>query len=159
MKGSTLHFVLLFLAPALAWCVSAAAGDPLRHGRFTLDEEDPQVPAMQIRFLEIVTPDLDETCATLAEVHGVTFGDPVAELGNARTAQLATGGRISVRAPMHASEESVARPYFLVDDIQSAFEAVQAAGVEVMHPPLEIPGQGTFAIYRQGGIQYGLWQD
>ena len=29
---------------------------------------------------------------------------------------------------------------------------------EVAHPPMEIPGQGTFAIYIQGGIHHGLWQ-
>jgi hypothetical protein len=26
------------------------------------------------------------------------------------------------------------------------------------HPPKEIPGHGTFAIYIQGGIHHGLWQ-
>ena len=29
---------------------------------------------------------------------------------------------------------------------------------EVAHPPMEIPGHGTFAIYIQGGIHHGLWQ-
>jgi hypothetical protein len=32
------------------------------------------------------------------------------------------------------------------------------AGGELAHPPLEIPGHGTFAIYLQGGIDHGLWQ-
>lgn len=31
-------------------------------------------------------------------------------------------------------------------------------GAELAHPPLEIPGHGTFAIYFQGGVQHGLWQ-
>ncbi len=26
------------------------------------------------------------------------------------------------------------------------------------HPPMEIPGHGTFAIYIQGGIHHGFWQ-
>ena len=26
------------------------------------------------------------------------------------------------------------------------------------HPPMKIPGHGTFAIYIQGGIHHGLWQ-
>ncbi|MHB1193997.1 MAG: hypothetical protein ACYC6F_13225 [Longimicrobiales bacterium] len=32
------------------------------------------------------------------------------------------------------------------------------AGSEVAHPPTEIPGHGTFAIYIQGGVHHGLWQ-
>jgi hypothetical protein len=32
------------------------------------------------------------------------------------------------------------------------------AGGELAHPPLEIPGHDTFAIYLQGGIDHGLWQ-
>ena len=30
--------------------------------------------------------------------------------------------------------------------------------LEIAHPPMELPGYGTFAIYIQGGIQFGLWQ-
>ncbi len=113
---------------------------------------------MQVQYLEIVTPEVDATCAALAKLHGVTFGKPEAGLGNARTAALHGGGRIGVRAPMHESEEPVVRPYVLVSDIEAAVAAVQAAGGEIAHPPLEIPGHGRFAIYIQGGIQHGLWQ-
>jgi len=28
----------------------------------------------------------------------------------------------------------------------------------VAHPPLKIPGKGTFAIYILGGVDHGLWQ-
>jgi predicted enzyme related to lactoylglutathione lyase len=73
-------------------------------------------------------------------------------------AELAGGGRVGVRAPMHESEEPVVRPYWLVDDIEAALATAVAAGAEVAHPPLEIPGQGTFAIYFLGGTQQGLWQ-
>lgn len=114
---------------------------------------------MQIRFLEIVTPDPDRTCETLAAVHGVTFGEAVPELGNARTASLKGGGVISVRAPMRATEAPVVRPYVLVDDIGAAVKHAEAQGAVIAHPPLEIPGRGTFAIYILGGIQHGLWQD
>jgi len=114
---------------------------------------------MQVHYLEIVTPEVDKTCATLAALHGVRFGEPVAELGNARTATLAAGGRIGVRAPMSEQEEPVVRPYVLVDDIEAAVQAAEAAGALIAHPPMEIPGQGTFAIYIQGGIHHGLWQN
>jgi len=80
------------------------------------------------------------------------------ELGNARTAALDGGGKIGVRAPMSPTEEPVVRPYVLVADIQAAVAAAEKAGAQIAHPPLEIPGQGTFAIYILGGIQHGLWQ-
>lgn len=115
--------------------------------------------AMQVRYLEIVTPEMDETCAMLEAVHGVAFGEPIAELGNARTARLSDGGTISVRAPMRADEAPVVRPYLLVEDIAAAVEAAEAAGAQIAMPPMELPGQGTFAIYLLGGIDHGLWQD
>jgi predicted enzyme related to lactoylglutathione lyase len=65
---------------------------------------------------------------------------------------------VGVRAPMSESEEPVVRPYWLVDNIESAVAAAVEAGGEVAHPPMEIPGHGTFAIYIKGGIQHGLWQ-
>jgi len=112
---------------------------------------------MQIHYLEIVTKEVDAVCAAYAVANGVQFGAPDAGLGNARTAALleAAGG---VRAPMHESEEPVVRPYWLVDDIEAAVAAAVEAGGEVAHPPMEIPGHGTFAIYIQGGIHHGLWQ-
>ncbi len=113
---------------------------------------------MQVHYLEIVTPDVDGTCAAHATLHGVSFGEPVAELGNARTATLANGGVIGVRAPMSEAETPVVRPYWLVDDVTAAVQSAEAAGAEIAHPPMEIPGHGTFAIYIQGGIQHGLWQ-
>ena len=50
------------------------------------------------------------------------------------------------------------RPYWLVNDIGAALDAAVHAGGEVAHPPLKIPGHGTFAIYILGGNQHGLWQ-
>ena len=113
---------------------------------------------MQIQYLEIVASDVEATCATYARDHGVTFGAPEPGLGNARTAPLPGGGLIGVRAPMHETETPVVRPYWLVADIAAATRAVEAAGAEIAHPPLEIPGFGTFAVYIQGGVQQGLWQ-
>ncbi len=113
---------------------------------------------MQIQYLEIVTPDVDAVCATYEKLHGASFGEPEAGLGNARTTTLGNGGVIGVRAPMHEAEEPVVRPYLLVDDVEAATAAAAAAGAEIAHPPLELPGHGTFAIYIQGGVHHGLWQ-
>ena len=114
---------------------------------------------MKIEYLEIVTPEVDATCETLEKTHDVRFSEPVAELGEARTAELAGGGRIGVRAPMAEAEEPVVRPYILVDDIEAATKAAEDAGATIAHPPMEIPGQGTFAIFIQGGIHHALWQN
>lgn len=113
---------------------------------------------MQIQYLEIVTKDVDAVCAAYAAINGVQFGEPDAGLGNARTAALADGGLVGVRAPLRANEEPVVRPYWLVKDIEAAVAAVVQVGGHVAVPPMEIPGHGTFAIYLQGGNDHGLWQ-
>ncbi|MDP2136976.1 MAG: hypothetical protein Q8J74_03900 [Candidatus Didemnitutus sp.] len=113
---------------------------------------------MQVHYLEIVTTEVDATCAAYAQLHGVAFGEGDPGLGNARTAALANGGMIGVRAPMHDDEPPVVRPYLLVKDIAAAVEIAVKAGGEIAHPPMEIPGHGKFAIYLQGGIHHGLWQ-
>lgn len=102
---------------------------------------------MQIHYLEIVTKEVDAVCAGYAATNGVQFGEPDAVLGNARTAVLPGGGLAGVRAPMRETEEPVVRPYWLVDDIEAAVTAAVEAGGEVAHPPMELPGHGTFAIY------------
>ena len=113
---------------------------------------------MKLQYLEIVTKEVDAVCAAYASAHRVPFCEPDARLGNARTAPLAGGGLVGVRAPLRETEEPVVRPYWLVDDIVAAVAAVVQAGGEVAHAPMEIPGHGTFAIYLQGGNDHGFWQ-
>ncbi len=112
----------------------------------------------EVHYLEIVTPAVDVTCEVLAQAYGTSFGKPVPELGNARTATLEDGRRVGVRGPMRATEAPVVRPYVLVEDIAAAVKAAEAAGGKIAVPPMEIPGQGTIAIYVLGGIEHGLWQ-
>lgn len=119
---------------------------------------EPEV-TVQLHYLEIVTPDVDAACRLMEAQHGVTFSEPVAEFGNARTATLQGGALLGVRAPMHEAETPVVRPYRLVDDIAAATQAAEEAGAEIAMPPTEIPGRGSFAIYFQDGIQHGLWQN
>ena len=113
---------------------------------------------MQIHYLEIVTREVDAVCAAYAAAHQVQFGTPDIGLGNARTAALPGGGLLGVRAPLRESEEPVVRPYWLVDDIEAAVAAAVKGGGKLAHPPMEIPGHGSFAIYIQGGIDHGFWQ-
>ncbi len=113
---------------------------------------------MKIQYLEIVTREVDAVCAAYAAAHKVQFGKADAGLGNARTAPLAGGGLVGVRAPLRETEEPVVRPYWLVDDIAAAVAAAVKAGGQLAVPPMEIPGHGTFAIYLLGGNDHGLWQ-
>lgn len=113
---------------------------------------------MKIHYLEIVTSEVDAVCAAYTEANGLTFGEPVEALGNARTAKLPGGGMVGVRAPMSETETPVVRPYLLVKDIDAAVAAAESAGAEIALPPMEIPGYGTCAIYFMGGAQHGLWQ-
>ena len=113
---------------------------------------------MRIHYLEIVTNDVAGVCAAYEASLHAEFGDPEPRLGNARVAEDGAGGLVAVRTPMHEAEEPTIRPYWLVDDIQAAFEAALAAGAEAAHPPLEIEGFGTFAIYISGGGHHALWQ-
>lgn len=146
-----MHHLLVAVA-ALSTLACASAG--------TLPEQrtDRAEYGMQIHYLEIVTEDVDGVCAAYAAASGLEFGEPDAGLGNARTATLPGGGMVGVRAPLRESEEPVIRPYWLVDDIEAAVAAAVDAGARLAHPPLEIPGHGTFAIYIVGGTQHGLWQ-
>lgn len=113
---------------------------------------------MKVHYLEVVTEDVESTCAAYAAAMSLDFGEQDALLGNARTAVLEGGGIVGVRTPLSEFEVPVVRPYWLVADIEAAVEAAVEAGAEVAHPPLEIPGRGTFAIYVLGGNQHGLWQ-
>ena len=113
---------------------------------------------MQIQYLEIVSDDVEAVVKTYESVHGVKFSDANALLGNARTASLSDGGMIGVRAPMGEAETPIVRPYILVEDIEKGVKAAEEAGALIAHPPMELPGLGTFAIYILGGVNFGLWQ-
>ena len=113
---------------------------------------------MKIQYLEIVTPDVEAAVALHSQINGVSFSAPEPNLGGARTAELDGGGWLGIRAPLRETEEPVVRPYFLVDDIDSAVASAASSGAEIAMNPMEIPGYGKFAIFISGGIETGLWQ-
>ena len=114
--------------------------------------------AMKIQYLEMVTPDVDALCNQYSAIHGMTFSEPDANLGGARTAKLNGGGLIGIRGPLRETETPVIRPYVLVDDIHASVAAATDAGAEIAIPSMKIPGHGTIAVIIQGGIECGLWQ-
>ncbi|MEO0849791.1 MAG: hydroxylase [Pseudomonadota bacterium] len=113
---------------------------------------------MQVHYLEIVTEAVEDTIAAMAAMHGVTFGDPDPALGNARIAQMTDGGRIAVRAPLAEHDQPIVRHYFRVDNIDAATAKAEAAGAQFAMKATPVPGQGKFAIYFLGGMQFGLWE-
>ena len=115
--------------------------------------------SMKIQYLEVVTPEVDVICKSYEDLYGVEFGEPAPNLGNARTAEFSDGSLLGIRAPLRDDEDPVVRPYLLVEDIEGAVAKAKEAGAEIAIPPMELPGYGTFAIFIQGGIDHGLWQN
>lgn len=123
-----------------------------------LNKNDDKGNIMKIQYLEIVTPDVDAACALYSQMFGVVFGKADQNLGGARTANLAGGGMLGIRAPLRDTEKPIVRPYVLVKDIHASVAAAAEAGAEIAMSPTEIAGYGQFAIVIQGGIESGLWQ-
>ena len=132
--------------------------DPSKVPDKDTDKNAEKGSAMKIQYLEIVTADVDAACELYSQMHGVPFGDADQNLGGARTAKLAGGGMLGIRAPLRDTEKPVVRPYLLVDDIEASVAAAAKSGGEIAMPPTEIPGYGQFAIVIHGGIDCGLWQ-
>lgn len=124
----------------------------------TQSQQSSRRNAVNVQFLEVVTPDVDSACDLYSMLYGVTFGDANADLGGARTADLGGGGMLGIRGPLRDTETPVVRPYVLVDDISAAVSAAAEAGAEIAITPTEITGYGQFAIIIHGGIESGLWQ-
>jgi len=114
--------------------------------------------SLQVHYLEVVTPDVTKVCSSYTQTLGVSFSDPISELGNARTAALSNGGTIGVRAPMHEAEAPVTRTYYLVADIEKAVEEGRNTGAKIAVPVMDIRGRGKCAILMYGAIQSGFWQ-
>ena len=115
-------------------------------------------PASSVHYLEIVTSDVDSTCALYESLYGVSFGPPDDDLGKARAARRADGSMIGVRAPLASHEAPITRAYLAVDDIRAAANAAAERGATVAYPPTQQGEHGWFAIVIQGDVQHGLWQ-
>ena len=105
MTTHAVRAVLLCVVPLLIVStpeVSDTYAQPKRPTRDVRksDQESNEEDAVKVHYLEIVTPEVDATCDALENLQGVSFGEPIPELGHARTATLDSGGRIGVRAPM-----------------------------------------------------------
>lgn len=113
---------------------------------------------MRLHYLEIVCRDVGAQCAALERIHGLAFGQAVAELGQARVAEAPDGSLIGVRAPLAEHEQPIIRTYLEVEDIARAVKEAEATGAAIAYPPTRQGDTGTWAIYILGDVQFGLWQ-
>ena len=111
-----------------------------------------------VHYLEIVATDVDAAVRLYEQSHGLSFGEPREELGNARAATRPDGSVVGIRAPMASHETPIMRTYLAVDDIDAAVKAAEAAGAQVAYPPTRQGEAGMFAIVIHDGLQHGFWQ-
>jgi predicted enzyme related to lactoylglutathione lyase len=91
-------------------------------------------------------------------MHGLSFGPPDPDLGQARVATRADGTLVGIRKPLAAHEQPIVRNYLAVEDIQQAVKQAEEHGAIVAYPPTPQGQRGTFAIVIHGDVQHGLWQ-
>ena len=114
--------------------------------------------ALTVHYLEIVGDDVDALTALYERVHGLSFGPPDPDLGQARVATRPDGTLVGIRKPLAAHEQPIVRTYLAVDDIERAVKKAGGGGAIIAYPPTRQGPRGTFAIVIQGGVQHGLWQ-
>ena len=111
-----------------------------------------------VHYLELVSDDADALVGLYQRMHGLSFGAPDADLGQARVATRADGTLVGIRKPLAAHERPIVRTYLAVDDIQLAVKKAGESGATVAYPPTPQGKRGTFSIVIQGGVEHGLWQ-
>jgi uncharacterized protein len=115
-------------------------------------------PGMTAHYLEIVSDDVDALTGLYASVQGLSFGEPDADLGQARVAARPDGSLVGIRKPLAAHEQPIMRIYIAVENIEQAAKKAVEQGAVIAYGPTQQGARGTFAILFHGGVQHGLWQ-
>lgn len=113
---------------------------------------------MAVHYVEIVSNDVDALSEVYQRMHGLSFGPPDPNLGEARVATHEDGTLVGIRMPLAAHEQPIMRTYFAVEDVQEAIKQAEESGATIAYPPTRQGTQGTFAIVIQGDVEHGLWQ-
>ena len=83
---------------------------------------------MAVRYLEIVSNDVDTLTALYQRMHGLAFGPPDADLGRACVATRTDGTLVGIRKPLAAHEQPIMRTYLAVENIQQAVKKAEDSG-------------------------------
>ena len=114
--------------------------------------------AVQLHYMEIVSNDVDTLIGLYESLHGLSFGSPDPDLGQARVATQEDGTLVGIRNPLAAHEQPIMRMYPAVEDIQRAVKKAEEYGATVAYAPTQQGLRGTFGIVIQGDVEHGLWQ-
>jgi len=112
---------------------------------------------MAVHYLEIVSNDVDALTGLYQRVHGLSFGPPDTDLGQARVATQADGALVGIRKPLAEHERPIIRTYLPVEDIYQAVKEAEESGATIAYPPTRQGNQGIFAIVIEGDVEHGLW--
>src|SRR5918999_3604019 len=107
---------------------------------------------MSVHYLEIVSNDADSLTQLYQRMHGLSFGPPDPDLGQAWVAARPDGTLVGIRKPLAAHEQPIVRTYLAVEDIQEAVKNAEDSGATIAYPPTRQGQQGTFAIVIQGDV-------
>jgi len=113
---------------------------------------------MAVHYLEIVSNDADTLTGLYQRMHGLSFGPPDPDLGQALVATQADGTLVGIRKPLAEHEQPIMRTYLAIEDIDEAVKKAEDSGATIAYPPTRQGQRGIFAIVIQGGVQHGLWQ-
>ena len=70
---------------------------------------------MAVHYLEIVSNEVDTLTGLYQRLHGLSFGPPDRDLGQARVATYADGALVGIRKPLAAHEQPIMRTYLAVE--------------------------------------------
>jgi hypothetical protein len=101
---------------------------------------------------------VDTLTGLYQHMHGLSFGPPDPDLGQARVATQVDGTLVGIRKPLAAHEQPIVRTYLAVEDIHQAVKDAEDCGATIAYPPTRQGQRGTFAIVIQGYVEHGLWQ-
>ncbi len=150
LSGPALMAIGLMSMSISLGCRSAHRSEP--------DTKTEGSPNVAVHYLEIVSNDADTLITLYQRIHGLSFGAPDPDLGQARVATRADGTLVGIRKPLAAHEHPIMRAYLEVEDIQQAVKTAEEHGATIAYPPTRQGRRGTFAIVIQGDVEHGLWQ-
>ena len=113
---------------------------------------------MAVHYMEIVSNDVDALTGLFQRTHGLSFGPPDPDLGQAVVATREDGTLVGIRRPLAAHEQPIVRTYLAVEDIGQAVKKAEESGAKIAYGPTLQGRRGTFAILILGDVQHGLWQ-